>query len=120
MSEVSRASEAAKKLVAELYPYDQGRGDTKWAVDSVREEVATKIQFAVNDLLQRDMELTKVAGEVLQAFEDGIFVRATHFDTEPSWALKILGPLQSLSKLKNLHEKTASLEPWQVAKEREI
>lgn len=49
-------------------------------------------------------DLLKDVGEVLQAFEDGIFVRSTHFDNRPDWAVRLIKPLQSLAKLKTAYE----------------
>jgi len=45
-------------------------------------------------------ELMEAVGEVLQAFEDGYFVRTTKYDHESDWAIKLFGPLRSLGKLK--------------------
>lgn len=52
----------------------------------------------------RMAELLNAVGEVLQAFEDGYFVRTTKLDHQSDWAVKLLGPLRSLSKLKEIYD----------------
>lgn len=49
-------------------------------------------------------ELLKTVGEVLQAFEDGHFVRNTRLDHQPDWAIKAFAPLRSLGTLKTLYD----------------
>jgi len=55
-------------------------------------------------------ELMEAVGEVLQAFEDGYFVRTTRYDHQSDFGMKLLKPLRSLAKLKNAYEeaRTAS------------
>jgi len=45
-------------------------------------------------------DLVKDVGEVLDAFDSGIFVRSTEQDSESGWAMKMLGPLAALGRLK--------------------
>ena len=49
-------------------------------------------------------ELIEAVGEVLQAFDDGYFVRTTKFDDQSDWAIKMLAPLRSLAKLKAAYD----------------
>lgn len=50
-----------------------------------------------------DPALIQAVGEVLDAFDQGVFVRSTCFDGRPDWAIKIVKPLASLAKLRQLY-----------------
>ncbi len=70
----------------------------------LREKSIRRVEATNRLLADTVREFMTASAEVLEAFDDGIFVRDIKGDGQSGWAMKLLTPIRALGALKGLAE----------------